>query len=123
KPRSRHDRLICEAFPDERAWQRQRPKIVETDEMVLLVQDYRTLEGSRMELKPCTVIFRPKKEVGGEQRVILLDAPGGAQLQFDSSVDIRRGEFGKLVGGRLVGDVTIRSSESQPGAGDALLLT
>lgn len=123
KPKSRHDRLICEAFPDENAWQRQRPKIVETDELVLLVQDYRTLEDSRMELKPCTVIFRPKKDVGGDQRVILLDAPGGAQLQFDSSVDIRRGEFGKLVGGRLVGDVTIRSSESKPGAGDALLLT
>lgn len=124
KPKSRHDRLICEAFPDEHAWQRQRPKIVETDQAVLLVQDYRTLDDGRMELKPCTVLFRPKKVGGGaDQRVIILDAPGGAQLQFDSSVDIRRGEFGKLIGGRLVGEVTIRSGESQPGAGDALLLT
>lgn len=122
KHKSRHDRLIAAAFPDENAWQRQRPKIVETDQAVLLVQDYRTLDDGRMELKPCTALFCPKSG-GTAERVIVLDAPDGALLQFDSSVDIRRGEFGKLIGGRLVGDVTIRSPESQSGAADALLLT
>ena len=62
KPMSRHDRLIRDAFPDENAWQRQRPKVVETDQAVLLVQVYRTLDDGRMELKPCTVLFRPKRQ-------------------------------------------------------------
>ncbi|MCA9267906.1 MAG: hypothetical protein KDA41_05520, partial [Planctomycetales bacterium] len=121
----RHARLLAELYPDERAWQRQRPKIIETDQAVLLLQDYRTLEDGRMELRPCTLLFLPKAKPEDDprhQRVVVLDAPEGAILQFDKSLDLRRAEFGKLVGGRLAGEVTIRSNESQPGADDRLFL-
>lgn len=122
--RLRHAELLETLFqPD--AWQRQRPKVIETDRAVLLLQDYRTLDNGRLELKPCTCLFLPegKKAGGSPHQVIVLDAPEGAELQFDESLDLQRGEIGQLVGGRLVGEVTIRGNESRPGAGDQLYLS
>ena len=123
---SRHALLLKSLYPDATVWQRKRPKMVETDDVVLLFKDYRTLDQGRMEITPCTLLFiqkadKPRSD-GHPGRVVVLDIPEGAILQFDEDVDLRRGEFGQLVGGRLAGEVTIRSNESEPGADDHIFL-
>ena len=125
--KTRHQELLESLYPDPNVWQRRRPKMVETDASVLLLKDYRTLEDGRMEIKPCTLLFiqqdAKSRADGHPGRVVVLDAPEGAILQFDEDVDLRRGEFGRLVGGRLAGEVTIRSNESAPGADDQIFLS
>ncbi len=111
-PTSRHAQLLQRLYPDPQSWQRQRPKIIETDQAILLLKDYDTLVDGRMELKPCSLLFLPdesKPTDGHEPRVVVLDAPQGAILQFDQPLDLRKAEFGRLIGGRLVGEVTFRS--------------
>ncbi len=36
------------------------PKIVETEQCTLLIQDYKPVEGGNLELKPCVLIFRAR---------------------------------------------------------------
>lgn len=92
-----------------------KPKVLESDQAKILVGDYKTLPDGRVELKPCTIIFFPKKELQdaplAERQAIILEAPEGALLQFDGSFDLSRGRFGngKIIGGRIAGPVTIRS--------------
>ena len=43
-------------------------------------------------------------------------------LQFDQPLDLGRGKIGRLVGGRLKGQVTIRSDWKEPGPEDDLLI-
>lgn len=120
------------------AWERDsKTKIVETDQGTLLIHDYLPTPDGRLELKPCTLIFYtnsdapapPGDSAAGDanaappsRRPIVLQAPEGAVLQFDRPLDIGRGEFGQIVGGRLVGEITIFSPPSKPGAADALHL-
>ena len=104
------------------AWELEEPKILETDDGLLLLKEYWPRDGGRLELKPCTAILNTPTD-GAEgpprKRPVILQAPAGAELQFDQ-LDWPRSRIGSLQGGRLNGPVTIRSPESRPGAGDAI---
>ncbi len=108
------------------AWQRKSPKILDSDRVKLLMQDYRTLGDGRMEIIPCTLIFTPKRanaEPGSaDPPPIVLDAPEGAILQFDGPFDLKRIKIGRLTEGTLKGRVTIRSEGNRPGPEDNLLI-
>ncbi len=47
------------------SWERDRPKVLDTDRAVLLLRDLRELDPYRLELKPCTLILFSG---GGEDR-------------------------------------------------------
>ncbi|HEX3870780.1 MAG TPA: hypothetical protein VHV77_10110, partial [Pirellulales bacterium] len=107
-------------------WELTSPKILETAECILLVKSYKNLPDGRMELRPCTAIFLPEA-VGmsvEEQRrqAIVMRASEGAILQFDSASDLRQARIGKVIGGRLIGPVTIRSDYKEPGPHDDILV-
>lgn len=111
------------------AWQRdpqQPPKVIETDQCTLLLQDYRPIGAGQMELKPCTLIFymdeagesqQPGDE-GRKRRPVVLDAPGGAVLIFDRDLDLARAEFGRLMGGKLRGEISIYSPPTRTDTAD-----
>jgi hypothetical protein len=106
-------------------WELDNPMVLKTDRGMLLVRDYRTRDDGDLELVPCTLILSDTSPggTGGEtaaQRPLLLRSTQGALLRFDRPLDLTRGQFGQLVGGWLVGPVTIQSPESRPGANDAL---
>jgi hypothetical protein len=106
-------------------WELDNPMVLTTDRGMLLVRDYRTREDGDLELVPCTLIVcgsAPGDSESGErgQRLVLLRSPQGALIRFDRPLDLSRGQFGRLVGGWLMGPVTIQSPETQPGANDAL---
>ncbi|HIQ20851.1 MAG TPA: hypothetical protein EYH34_06410, partial [Planctomycetes bacterium] len=110
-------------FP-ETAWERQNPKILESGQVKLLVRDYTNLGGGRVRIFPCTVIFTPddpnQPRLARLRRSVILEAPEGAVLQFDRALDLRRARIGRLLGGTLQGEITIRSQGSKPGPEDDL---
>ena len=114
--------LLARLFPPD-AWERQNPKIVETDACTLLVKDYKPTPDGMLELTPCTLIFHAAAAEGtSERRPIVMQAPRGAFIQFDKALDIAKAQFGRLVKGHLPGQITIFSPETSPGAGDDLHL-
>jgi hypothetical protein len=109
------------------AWELDSPKVLETEHFTLLVKDYQPTPDGRLELTPCTLIFymAGSKTPDGKpepRRPIVLQAPQGAMLQFDRPLNIAKAEFGRVLGGRLEGDIKIFSPATAPGAGDDLEL-
>ena len=96
-------------------------KIVETDQCTLLIQDYLPTPDGLLKLTPCTLIFYAKTAAG--RRPIVLQAPAGALLEFDRALDVTKVSFGRLLGGKLIGEIRIFSPPSSEGARDALLMT
>jgi lipopolysaccharide export system protein LptA len=107
-------------------WELTSPKILETPSCILLVKSYKNLPDGKMELRPCTAIFLsedPTLSVEEQRRqAIVMRASEGAILEFDAGSDLRQARIGKLIGGRLIGPVTIRSDYKEPGPHDDLLV-
>ena len=109
---------------DADAWELANPKILASDRVKLLMQDYENLDGRRMRITPCTIVFMPEEQTGDretrDERAIILQAPEGAILEFDEAFDLRQMKVGRLLGGRLTGPVKIRSHGGSSGADDEL---
>lgn len=100
-----------------------RAKILESEQFRLLVEDWNTLDDNQVELRPCTMVFTPGGSASLEERIrqsLVLQAPQGARLRFDRPLDLRRGNIGRLVGGVLVGTITVRSAGRSPEPEDDL---
>jgi lipopolysaccharide export system protein LptA len=108
------------------AWELKSPKILESQQIKLLMQDYRNLGDGRVEIHPCTMIFTPEGSFNDQRQqrrqAVVLEAPEGAVLEFDGPFDLRRMKIGRLVGGQLTGRITIRSAGKNPGPEDDLLI-
>lgn len=115
-------RAQLEALFPAGSWELGDPNVLETDQGVFLFREYHDLPDHRFEIKPCTLVAfsKPKAPQNGSDkpemgRVIVLQAPQGAQLQFDDASDVSRFRFGKLLGGRLPGEIHIWSREPNGG--------
>ena len=111
-------------FPAD-SWIHKAPKILESDRVVLLTQDYRNLGDGRIEIRPCTMIFIPAEADNDADKLresVILEAPDGAILEFDRPLELSKAKIGRLIGGKLKGRITIRSKGKQPGPNDDLLI-
>ena len=121
-----YQRLFSEFFPDENSWVRQNPKMLESDQGMLLIKDYRNLGDGKIELTPFAMILFPSNEVKtNPDRVgeaLVMQAPQ-AILQFDNALDLTRAKIGNLRSGQLVGEVVIRSHQKLPTSDDDLHIT
>ena len=124
-PHHHHSTHLAHLFPPD-AWELQETtKSLESARATVKFKDYGMVDdGKRMELTPCTVILHsdrsPKGDPRGKGRHIVLSAPEGALLEFDSPVELSTANADHLVGGQLRGPLVIFSPESHPGAGDEL---
>lgn len=105
------------------SWQLDNPKVIEADSFVFLLKDYHPLPDGKMKLTPCTALVYTGSTPEDRARPLVLDAPGGAELQFNRDLDVTQGKFGELQGGKLPGDIRIFRPESKPGANDGVELT
>jgi len=117
---------LAALFPQD-AWERKSPKIVETEQCTLLIQDYLTTPEGRLELNPCTLVFQSRDEAGegegGQRRgrPVVLQAPK-AELTFEKPFDVARGEFGRVEKGTLSGEIRIFSPPTKADGTDAFEL-
>ena len=108
------------------AWELDNPKMLQSDQVRLLLRDYANLGEGAVEIRPCTMIFTPDEPdldaADRNRRSVILQAPEGALLEFDEPFDLRRAKVGRLVSGKLKGRITIRSDNRLPGPQDDLLI-
>ncbi|HJS08513.1 MAG TPA: hypothetical protein VJ809_12665, partial [Pirellulales bacterium] len=106
------------------SWELDEPIMIESEGVELLMKDYENLPGGQIKLSQCTMLYLAAGETDAHEpgRVIILRAPEGAVLRFDSDLNLRRGKVGKLKGGELKGPVTIHGTSSRPGADDELFV-
>ena len=103
-------------------------KVLDTAYGKLLFRDYAPTEDGRIEVNPFTVVYYASGTPGLSQnanahnsgRAIVMRAPDGAVLTFDGPARLAQASMGKLLGGRLRGEIRVYSSESTAGAGDFL---
>ena len=107
-------------------WELDNPKILESNQVKVLLQDYFNLGDGRVKLPRCTLVYTPVQPASDPaerlRRSVILQAPQGALLEFDEELDLRRGKIGRLINGRLIGRITIRSDGRQAGPDDDLLV-
>lgn len=106
-------------------WAHDNPKIVESEQVRLLIREYRTLPDGRMEIRPCAMIFTPLDAATPADRVaqsVVLEAANGAVLQFDDALELSRLKVGRLIAGSLRDQIVIRSQGKLPGPEDDLLM-
>ncbi|HEV3007383.1 MAG TPA: hypothetical protein VGX78_23125 [Pirellulales bacterium] len=109
-------------------WELTSPKILGTPDGMLLLKTYEPLrdEPRKVRLVPCTMIMLPKGQFASEEerarRAIVLRAEEEAILEFDKKFDLSRGDLDQMtiVGGQLIGPVSIRSEQRSTGPEDDL---
>ena len=100
------------------SWELDNPPKLKIDHGTLLFKNYKLLDDRYMKLESCTVLLYPDGSQTGDvtdKPPVILQSPAGATLEFDK---IKRGRTGRLIGGRLPGQVLIFRPPSQPGARD-----
>lgn len=117
---------LQELFPPG-SWELDNPKILESEQVKLLLRDYTNRGDGKVELHPCTMVFTPQSAsdtpAERKSRAIVLQAPKGAVLEFSEAFDLRRAKIGRLISGRLLDQITIRSNGKLPGPEDDLVVT
>ncbi|MGL4512859.1 MAG: hypothetical protein ACRCT8_07185 [Lacipirellulaceae bacterium] len=101
------------------------PKIVESGQGLLVLDDYKPDDRGRVVLTQCAVIVfpTPRSASGPPPRdAIVFETAGGATLQFDNEFNPTRGKIGKPIGGYFPGELVIRSDMREPGPDDDLLI-
>lgn len=127
RPTDRFLEMIAPYFP-EGSWERNTGRIIKNDQFMLLFRDFKTTTDGRLHVFPCTIVFQPQglqknTPVKADERTWIVQAPQGAILSFDEPMDERMMKVGRLEAAFVQGQVTIRGSESKPGAGDRIELT
>ena len=108
------------------AWELDHPKILESGSVKLLVKNHVNLGKGNVEIRPCTFIFTPEDPgvdaAQRRRRAVIMEAPEGALLKFDQSLDLRLTEIGRLrlISARLNGRITIRSEGKSSAPDDDL---
>jgi lipopolysaccharide export system protein LptA len=119
-------RELFRRFFAEDSWVMKNPKLLESDKGILLIKDYDNIDARSIRLAPFAMVMFPSEAARNDParvgEAIILEAPE-AILEFDNALDLSKAKIGNLKGGRLVGEVTIRSDQKLPGPADDLLIT
>lgn len=107
-------------------WDLDKAKIFQSDQVKLLIWNYKNLGEGKVEIWPCAMVYTPDVTVMDEaerrRQAVVLEAPEGAVLQFDQPFELSQVKIGRLINGQLKGRVVIRSDSKQPGPQDDLLI-
>jgi len=103
-------------------------KLLESDQVKLLLQDYRNLGDGRVLIRPCVLVMYPDRETAaggprGSRQIIILEAPEGAVFQFDRPFQLGAGRIGRFVSGQLQGAVVLRSAGGDRAEDTAIRVT
>ena len=120
---SRYQRVLSSYFPTDHWSLTSPPIVIESGQMMLVLNDYTRNDNGSIDIDRCAVVLFQTPRVHGEpppRDAIVLNAPGGAHLQFDDDFDPAQGRAGRIVQGSFPGTITIRSEMESPGPDDDL---
>ncbi|MEW4563656.1 hypothetical protein AB1K70_14075 [Bremerella sp. JC770] len=90
-----------------RSWQLGSTKVLESNNIMLLMKDFREVGENRLELEPLTIIaFETDQDQDKWDRPVVVLNADKAILQF-SELNLAFGKIGELAGGQLLGNVQI----------------
>ena len=119
-PRRREE--LAKLFPPG-SWQLDSPTIIESSYGTLLFQE-NTRTSQTLEIKPCTLLVYAQQSSApqrkDDRRIYVLDAPDGAVLEHEGNFDLNQTQGGRIVGGRLLGPVSIDSAATSLESNDAI---
>lgn len=122
---TKYQRLLAAYFPPGHWSLTRPPKVIESGPVMFVLDDYQRRENGRVDLSQCALVIFPTPRVDGvtpPRDAIILEAPGGAKLQFDDDFQPARGQIGQITRGEFPGRITIRSDMHAPGPEDDLLV-
>ncbi|MEA1951938.1 MAG: hypothetical protein U9N87_11170, partial [Planctomycetota bacterium] len=121
----RRDAELKAVFPPG-SWELDKNTIkLQNDQIRLLFKKYDNQGGGLVKLTPCTMVFTVGDEdddaaadANRRRSPVIMQVPNGALLKFDKALNLKMAKIGKLIGGRLLGQVTVFSHGSKPGEED-----
>ncbi|MCA9241681.1 MAG: hypothetical protein KDA37_15830, partial [Planctomycetales bacterium] len=122
-PVEKFQKLLSAYFPAGHWSLSGKPIVIESGQMMLVLDDYQRDDSGRVDISRCAVLFfpTPRASRGAPPRdAVIVEAPEGAKLQFDRDFNPARGKVGRIVLGQFPGPITIRSDMREPGAADDL---
>ncbi|MGI9456597.1 MAG: hypothetical protein ACR2NU_08550 [Aeoliella sp.] len=122
----RYQALLAAYFPADHWSLVTAPKVIRVDELMFVLKDYQRHDNGSIDLEECAILVLPKDwQLGAAppRETIILEAPGGAHLQFDDDFQPARGKAGRIVKGEFPGELVIRSDMKLPGPEDDLFIT
>lgn len=111
------------------SWQRKGPKVLETEQGILLFKTWERVGDKRWRLHPLTILLPSDDHAAGnagapgDDRPILIDAPDGAIIHFRDEIDIFSGQTPPLEDGQLMGKIRIYSPGRSSDQSDSLDIT
>ena len=99
-------------------WQRSSPRVVKTENAILLFQSREQKTKTRWHFKPLTIII-PQGDAESTKRAIVIKNSNGAEIEFKSEVEWSK-DLPPVETGQLMGAITIQSSPSEPGKNDGM---
>ncbi len=119
-PRRREE--LARLFPPG-SWQLDSPTIIESSYGTLIFKQ-NTRTNQTLEIKPCTLLVYAQQSASqqgkDDRRIYVLDAPDGALLEHEGNFDLNQAQGGRIVGGRLLGQVSIHSAATSPESNDSV---
>ncbi len=122
---SRYQRILSKYFPSNHWSLQQPPKIIGNWPVLLVVDNYQRRDNGWIDIHKFALLVFPTPLVEGSpppSDAVILEAPQGAQLQFDENFRPDRFQIGQIVQGNFPGPITIRSGMHEPGPDDDLLV-
>lgn len=108
------------------SWQRKGPKVLETEQGILLFKTWERVGEKRWRLHPLTILLPSEDHQVGDvgnpsnDRPILVDAPDGAIIHFREEIDVFSGQTPPLEDGQLLGKIRIYSPGRDADQSDSL---
>ena len=113
------DNELRQLFPAD-SWELGHVNVVTTAQLCLIWKSHAPVEDRRLRVNPLTIIYRSAVEADSRRRrrTWIVRAAAGAVLQFEQSLDVAAGQFGRFHSGFIPGTVTA-SGYPESGGGDA----
>lgn len=119
----RYRKMLAAYFPQTHWALTSAPKVIKSGKLMLVLDDYQRDNRGRVDLTKCAVLMfptEPKSPTDAPTDAVILEAPGGARLQFDENFNPTRGKIGRVTSGEFPGKITIRSGMEASGPADDL---
>jgi hypothetical protein len=118
--------LLSNYFPKDHWSQTRPPKVIASsnEQAMLVLDDYHRQEDGRVKIDRFALLVfptPPREGITPPRDAIILEAPQGAQLEFDEFRP-ELGRIGQITRGQFPGRITIRSDMHEPGPQDDLLV-